>query len=293
MILSTNNPVSECGLNIKLEEVNPTEKIVEHVSKLQHDLIEEIKEYYYLKIHSKSDAGILDETKLRMNNILTYNIQKLGCEIDTLSRFAKNKIRKVHNNPILDSFKELMNKDLSKYDEDLLNKAYDIPTKYLNGKAFNILIQMNEDNFYNQLKELANTHELANYYSTVLDQNDTLSTVTLRDASILYSRLMEYYTQINTIIRIFNKMLVQASDEMHAKINAGDFIELINEYANGFGAVLQFIHKIYTIITRDFDTLEEIIEDVVIKAEQDIYNLNKQQEEQQKAAPKEYKPPIW
>lgn len=293
MILSTNNPVSECGLNIKLEEVNPTEKIVEHVYQLKHDLIEEVKSYYYRKIFSNDNDGVLNEFKSRMNGILTNNIQKLGCEVDTLSRFAKNKIRKVHNNPILDSFKELMNKDLSKYDEDLLNKAYTIPTKYLNSKAFNILIQMNEDNFYNQLKELANTHELANYYSTVLDQNDTLSTVTLRDASILYSRLMEYYTQINDIIRIFNKMLIQANNEMHTKINNGDFVGLINEYTNGFGAALQFIHKIYTIITRDFDTLEEIIEDVVIKAEQDIYNLNKQQEEQQKAASKEYKPPIW
>ena len=295
MILSKmSDTVYNASLHIELEDDNYIEDITERTNKCISDVTSLIKSYMIeVLTKGKENTNPLLYSRSIIENIDTY-FNAIDISRGALNRFARTKLRHVYNNPIIDSFKSIMNKDLSKYNEDLLNKEFTLnPGRIVHTGLFNILTQLNPEITFQRLKDVSSSDELTMYYADLLRVNhESIESCSLRQASIFYSRILTFKDEIDYISNVFNQLIAKCKEMIEdCFFKMEDPINGLKLFSTVFSSTLLFIINAITLLKIDIQTYIDIIEEVVIQVEKEIYKLD---EEQSAIVPeKKYKKPIW
>ena len=293
MILTHTEFESE-NSQLALQQEDPLKVINKKATDAIYEIMKAAGFYLLTKEKDPNDENNFLSFKGTVNAVLGRLEYDYRSNISAGLRMSKDMMRIIFNNPIIDSFKEILNKDLSKYDEDLLNKEYELYSQYyIKKNTYNYLLQMNPEVIYKQLSEINDMTELNNYIINNLEESESYTSCSLREATLLYSRLLTYKDQMDATYNVFNKLI-----ELVKK----DLLNIIDKEVFNPQEILSFLSKrlipIIDLITRLSFNIRMtmfgyigIIEDITIKLEADINKFNAESKEE--STEKEYKAPIW
>lgn len=297
MILSNLNIHSENDA-IALQHEDPLRYLNEKATETIYKIIENTKTIIFNR-HLNPEADIYHlkcQIEADLNNLQVEYRKQLS------AAYRKNResMRSIYNNPIIDSFKNIMSKDLSQFSEDLLNEEFTLYKEYtVNSNFYNYITQMNAAEIYRQIDELNKDNVLNDYIHNNLNSKAVITTCTLRNASLYYSRLMMYFDQMNAIFNTFEAMVEMAKldiskvliSDRYEDAHKFDPIALLNVLKNRLFPILHLITHLASLLRAEMENYLNIVEDVTIKAEGKIAAELSAKEET--VDNKEYKAPIW
>ena len=293
MILTHTEFESE-NSQLALQQEDPLKVINNKASDAIYEIMKAAGLYLLAKETKNTDESDFLSFKGTVNAVLGRLEYDYRSNISAGLRMSKDMMRSIFNNPIIDSFKEILNKDLSKYEEDLLNKEYELYSKYyIKKNTYNYLLQMNPEVIYKQLSEVNDTNELNTYIVNTLDESQSYTSCSLREATLLYSRLLTYKDQMDTTYIVFDKLVELVKKDLLNIINKEIFTpqEILNFLSKRLMPVIDLITRLSFNIRKTMFGYIGIIEDITIKLEADINKFNAESKEE--PTEKEYKAPIW
>lgn len=295
MILSNIKFTSD-NQKLALQQDDPLKNINNEAIDTICKIVDATKEYLLNKeLPSKDfpEFNPFDKYKTDVCNILGKLEFEYRLNMSAGLRESKEMLRNVYSNPVIDSFKNIMCKDLSKYPEDFLNKEYTLYSKYrVKKNIYNYIQQMNPDVIYRQLCELHDTEELNNYIYNSLQTDEMIETCSLREASLLYSKILSYKDNMDIIYNIFDQMVNLLKEDLMKIIDGEPFTPkiILDFVSKRIAPVVQLITHIGFNVKSAIDTYVNIIEDFTIKIENDLFVTDMINIEEKH---REYKAPIW